>query len=237
MVKKLSTLYKEEYGEPPKLEWFTTKSRQVTIERRISSLVDRKKPFYLSVDDNEEWFVDGGNWTSRKSSEGKYNLIGHVKNILPFLHGVRPIPWGEWNKTSAEQLKTKKLTKVCMGMTSVFCSCWKFFRTKTPIRNVDDFDYYIWDLRSQCENELHYKDTVKNLPFFIKEKDKDEDTELLADIIDRDDVERWTNNRFTDKQWELVSQEIERRHDMEVIEWVKQVVWDTVLSKGGKFYA
>jgi len=68
-------------------------------------------------------------------------------------------------------------------------------------------------------------------------KDKDEDTELLADIIDRDDVERWTNNRFTDKQWELVSQEIERRHDMEVIEWVKQVVWDTVLSKGGKFYA
>ena len=68
-------------------------------------------------------------------------------------------------------------------------------------------------------------------------KDKDEDTELLADIIDRDDVERWTNNRFTDKQWEWVSQEIERRHDMEIIEWVKQVVWDTVLSKGGKFYA
>tara|TARA_R100001082_G_C4328264_1_gene144395 strand:+ start:744 stop:989 length:246 start_codon:yes stop_codon:yes gene_type:complete len=68
-------------------------------------------------------------------------------------------------------------------------------------------------------------------------KDKDEDTELLADIIDRDDVERWTNNRFTDKQWEWVSQEIERRHDMEIIEWVKQVVWDTILSKGGKFYA
>ena len=39
-------------------------------------------------------------------------------------------------------------------------------------------------------------------------KDKDRDTELLADIIDRDDVERWTNNRFTDKQWEWVSQEI-----------------------------
>jgi hypothetical protein len=67
-------------------------------------------------------------------------------------------------------------------------------------------------------------------------KNKDEDTELLADIIDRDDVERWTNNRFTDQQWQWVSQEIERRHDMEVIEWVKQVVWDTVLSKGGKFY-
>ena len=66
-------------------------------------------------------------------------------------------------------------------------------------------------------------------------KDKDRDTELLADIIDRDDVERWTNNRFTDQQWEWVSQEIEKRHDMEIIEWVKQVVWDTKLSKGDKF--
>ena len=74
-----------------------------------------------------------------------------------------------------EKLKTKKLTKVCMGMTSVFCSCWKFFRTKTPIRNVDDFDYYIWDLRSACENELVYNRTVKNLPFFIREKIRDED--------------------------------------------------------------
>ena len=73
------------------------------------------------------------------------------------------------------KLKTKKLTKVCMGITSVFCSCWKFFRTKTPIRNVDDFDYYIWDLRKDCENELVYNRTVKNLPFFIKEKEKDED--------------------------------------------------------------
>ena len=74
-----------------------------------------------------------------------------------------------------EKLKTKKLTKVCMGITSVFCSLWKFFRTKTPIRNVDDFDYHIWDLRSQCENELHYNNTVKNKPFFIREKIRDED--------------------------------------------------------------
>ena len=77
------------------------------------------------------------------------------------------------------KLKTKKLTKVCMGMTSVFCSLWKFFRTKTPIRNVDDFDYYIWDLRSACENELVYNRTVKNLPFFIKEKEKDEDLNTI----------------------------------------------------------
>ncbi len=77
------------------------------------------------------------------------------------------------------KLKTKKLTKVCMGITSVFCSCWKFFRTKTPIRNVDDFDYHIWDLRELCENELHYKATVQTLPFFIKKKDKDEETNTI----------------------------------------------------------
>ena len=74
-----------------------------------------------------------------------------------------------------KKLKTKNITKVCMGITSVFCSCWKFFRTKTPFRNVDDFDYYIWDLRSTCENELVYNRTVKNLPFFIREKIRDED--------------------------------------------------------------
>ena len=74
-----------------------------------------------------------------------------------------------------KKLKTKNITKVCMGITSVFCSCWKFFRTKTPIRNVDDFDYYIWDLRSTCENLLVYNRTVKNLPFFIREKVRDED--------------------------------------------------------------
>ena len=77
------------------------------------------------------------------------------------------------------KLKTKKLTKVCMGITSVFCSCWKFFRTRTPFRNINDFDYYIWDLRELCENELHYKATVQTLPFFIKKKDKDEGTNTI----------------------------------------------------------
>jgi len=78
-----------------------------------------------------------------------------------------------------EKLKTKRLTKVCMGVTSVFCSCWKFFRTKTPIRNVNDFDYYIWDLRLECKNEFHYKDTVANKPFFMKLKDKDVETNTI----------------------------------------------------------
>jgi len=78
-----------------------------------------------------------------------------------------------------EKLKTKKLTKVCMGIATVICECWKFFRTKTPIRNVNDFDYYIWDLRSNCENSLHYQASVANKPFFMKLKDKDVETNTI----------------------------------------------------------
>ena len=61
-------------------------------------------------------------------------------------------------------------------------------------------------------------------------KDKDDDHELLADIIDRDDVERWTNNRFTDKQWNVVKGELERRYDIEVIPRIQQTVEETLTT-------
>jgi hypothetical protein len=104
MVKRFSTLYKEAYGEPPKLKWFTTKSRQATVERRIVGLVDRKKPFYITIDDNEEWFVDGGNWCHITNDN---RTIGHIKNILPFFRGANPIEWGSWNIPDEEKPKTK----------------------------------------------------------------------------------------------------------------------------------
>ena len=113
MTKKLSTFYKEAYGEPPKLKWFTTKSRQITIEKRIGNLVSRKKPFYITIDDNEEWFVDGGNWCSMKQGN-KYSIaIGHIKNILPFLRGANPIEWGSWHTSNEQEnfLMNKKKIK------------------------------------------------------------------------------------------------------------------------------
>jgi len=61
-------------------------------------------------------------------------------------------------------------------------------------------------------------------------KDKDRDTELLADIIDRDDVERWTNNRFTDKQWDAVKEELSRRWDIECIPSIQQTVEETLTT-------
>lgn len=61
-------------------------------------------------------------------------------------------------------------------------------------------------------------------------KDKDDDHELLADIIERDDVERWTNKRFTEKQWNVVKGELERRYDIEVIPRIQQTVEETLTT-------
>ena len=63
-------------------------------------------------------------------------------------------------------------------------------------------------------------------------KDKQDDAELLADIIERDDVERLTNKRFTEKQWNVVKDEIEKRYDYEIIDWVKLVVKETIMNMG-----
>ena len=106
--KSLHELYTQGYGKPPHLTWFRNKARQVTVERRISSLVRRYKAFNLTIaDEKEVWYIDGGNWTNKISSEGKYNFIGHIKNLLPFLNGARPIIWGDWNKTP-EEVKPKR---------------------------------------------------------------------------------------------------------------------------------
>jgi len=61
-------------------------------------------------------------------------------------------------------------------------------------------------------------------------KDKEDDHELLADIIERDDVERWTNNRFTDKQWDAVKEELSRRWDIECIPSIQQTVEETLTT-------
>lgn len=106
--KSLKALYYEGYGKPPRITWYRSKSRQATIERRIKSLVRRYKPFYLTIEDEEEvWYIDGGNWTHQIYNNNKYNLIGHIKNLIPFLGGKRPIAWGDWNKTP-EEVKPKR---------------------------------------------------------------------------------------------------------------------------------
>ena len=107
---KLHNLYIQGYGEPPHLTWFHNKSKQTIVERRIISLVKRYKSFYLNIaDENEVWYIDGGNWASQHYP--RYNkFIGHIKNILPFLNGAMPITWGDWNRIP-EEIKPKRKRK------------------------------------------------------------------------------------------------------------------------------
>ena len=74
-------------------------SRTKTVEKRIFSLLRRRKGFLLttlSVKDNktiEEWHVDSWGWVSVMNPEnGKYEgNQGHIKNSLKFLGGPQPL--------------------------------------------------------------------------------------------------------------------------------------------------
>ena len=73
--------------------------RTKTVERRIRSLIKRRKAFYLktlSVEDNqtiETWYVDSGGWAYTTDPESNvYNTcIAHIANCLKFLNGSHPI--------------------------------------------------------------------------------------------------------------------------------------------------
>ena len=113
-TKYMEWLYNKYYGKPPELVWSFNKSRQATVEKRIKRLVNKMKPFYLTVTKPdktiEKWFVDGGNWVSAKQSNGKYyGLVGHINNLLPFLKGRSLIVWElVTGKTSKRRTKVKR---------------------------------------------------------------------------------------------------------------------------------
>jgi len=69
-----------------------------------------------------------------------------------------------------------------------------------------------------------------------KLKELSEDDEILADIIVRQDVERWCERRFSDCQWAAVKEELSRRWDIECIPSIQQTVAETLttfLRRGG----
>jgi len=76
-----------------------TGSRTKTAERRILSLINRNKSFYVdtySIDDGktkETWYVDGGGWASKQGGleDVQFKPIGHIKNLLKFLDGNQPM--------------------------------------------------------------------------------------------------------------------------------------------------
>ena len=80
-------------------------------------------------------------------------------------------------------LNTRKKTMVCIYLTNLFCKVWKYLRTCTPVREIDDFDYQIWDLRSNCRDELDYQKFVGSLPFFKKQRTVDDYSDTVSNVI------------------------------------------------------
>ena len=76
------------------------------------------------------------------------------------------------------KLKTTPLTKVIMTIARLSCKVWYIARCKLW-RNISDFDYYVFDLRSQYPNQLVYKYEVADLPFFSRSIDNDDSTKGL----------------------------------------------------------
>ena len=83
--------------EIPIIKYNTDAARTKGVEKRITSLVHRHKSFYLTTDilaEQSDYFVDSGGWAfARQLVLGnEYDkLIGHVKNLLPFLGGPHPV--------------------------------------------------------------------------------------------------------------------------------------------------
>ena len=79
-------------------------SRTKGVEKRITSLVSRHKSFYLETDvltEHSEYFIDSGGWAAAKQLDMYVILIGHIKNLLPFLGGPHPV----WQQAKRSYIK------------------------------------------------------------------------------------------------------------------------------------
>ena len=80
--------------EIPTIKYSTDAARTKGVEKRITSLVQRHKSFYLTTDvlaEQSNYFIDSGGWAFTTSGNDYGKLVGHVKNLLPFLGGPHPV--------------------------------------------------------------------------------------------------------------------------------------------------
>ena len=78
--------------QPPSLRYIGKRTKGV--EKRITSLANRHKSFFLQTDvlaEYSNYFVDSGGWAFAQVDNQYAILIGHVKNLLPFLGGPHPV--------------------------------------------------------------------------------------------------------------------------------------------------
>tara|TARA_R110000824_G_scaffold301574_1_gene489562 strand:- start:485 stop:886 length:402 start_codon:yes stop_codon:yes gene_type:complete len=79
----------------PVLIYDVNSNRTKGIEKRLVSLINRHKSFYIQTNilpDTNQYFIDSGGWVFSKSDVEFYDtLVCHVKNLLPFLGGNNPV--------------------------------------------------------------------------------------------------------------------------------------------------
>ena len=101
---------------PPTLNLMGKRTK--TVQKRIKSLVNRKRPFYLitsSLTEQQEvqtWYVDSGGWASIHESSENYSqrFLGHIKNCLEFLDGPHPL-WYDPNRPIKRTRKRKNVIR------------------------------------------------------------------------------------------------------------------------------
>ena len=98
----------------PTLEWLPHKKRQKGVEKKIRSLLRRRKAFFLETTDFEgepvTWFIDGWGWVSDKTRNPNNDFydhtVGHLKHCVEFLGGSQRL-W-ENKKRSTRRRRTVK---------------------------------------------------------------------------------------------------------------------------------
>ena len=93
------------------------------------------------------------------------------------------------------KLKTKPITAFVMKLAELGCSIWYYGRCKLW-RQISDFDYYVFDLRSQYPNEIVYKHELSSLPFYSKTVEADDEYERTSSIKIGDAVIQYTFNKI-----------------------------------------
>ena len=94
-----------------------------------------------------------------------------------------------------KKLKTKPITAFVMKLAELGCSIWYYGRCKLW-RQISDFDYYVFDLRSQYPNEIVYKHELSSLPFYSKTVEADDEYERTSSVKIGDCCIRYTFNKI-----------------------------------------
>ena len=98
----------------PIVEYNPKRKRTKTVEKRIQSYLRRNIAFVLKTSiltSEDTWMVDSGGWVYQHESEtlqDRGQLLGHIKNCLPFFDGPQPI-WVEKRSYQRRSVKRGRL--------------------------------------------------------------------------------------------------------------------------------